>query len=88
MSEPNYTIKEILELQYKNLDTKLDDIRLTLKEQNMQTEKRFLQLDVEVSELRKEIQSLKEDGARNKLIIGTGATLGASLIAILFNRFI
>jgi TolA-binding protein len=88
MSEPNYTVKEIMELQFRGIDGKLDDIRHTLKDQNIQTEKRFMQLDIDVTELRKEIQTLKEDGARYKLILGIGATLGASLIAIVFNRLV
>jgi predicted nuclease with TOPRIM domain len=88
MNEPNYTVKEIMELQFKGLDAKLDDIRHTLKDQNIQTEKRFLRLDAEVSDLRKEIQELKQENARYKVMWGVGATIGASMIAVFVNRFI
>lgn len=86
MSEPNYTLKEILELQYKNLDLKLDDIRATLREQNVQTEKQFNRLDGEINKLENKISQLEQEQARYKVIWGIGATISASLIAFFMNR--
>jgi hypothetical protein len=86
MTEPVYTVKEIMELQFKGIDAKLDDIKNTLKEQNLQSEKRFIQLESEVSLVQKEVQNLKEENARYKTIWGIGATVGASLVAFILNR--
>jgi len=86
MTEPVYTVKEIMELQFKGIDAKLDDIKNTLKDQNLQSEKRFIQLESEVSLVQKEVQNLKEENARYKTIWGIGATVGASLVAFTLNR--
>jgi hypothetical protein len=77
--EPTYTIKEIMELQFKGIDHKLDVIASTLKEQNTQTEKRFKQIEEDIEELRLE-------SAKYKTVWGIGATVGASLIAFFANR--
>lgn len=77
--EPAYTIKEIMELQFKGIDHKLDSIFSTLKEQNTQTEKRFKQIEEDIEELRLE-------SAKYKTVWGIGATVGASLIAFFANR--
>lgn len=77
--EPTYSIKEIMELQFKGIDHKLDSIVNTLKDQNIQTEKRFAQIEKDIDELRVE-------SAKYKTIWGIGATVGASLIAYLANR--
>ena len=77
--EPTYSIKEIMELQFKSMDHKLDTIFSTLKDQNVQTEKRFTQIE-------KDIDDLRMETARYKTIWGIGATVGASLIAFFANR--
>lgn len=77
--EPTYSIKEIMELQFKGIDHKLDAIVSTLKDQNIQTEKRFAQIEKDIDELRIE-------SARYKTIWGIGATVGASLIAFFANK--
>lgn len=77
--EPTYTIKEIMELQFKGIDHKLDVITSALKEQNTQTEKRFRQIEQDIEDLRLE-------SAKYKTIWGIGATVGASLIAFFANR--
>jgi hypothetical protein len=77
--EPTYSIKEIMELQFKGIDHKLDSIVMTLKDQNIQTEKRFAQIEKDIDELRVE-------SAKYKTIWGIGATVGASFIAYLANR--
>lgn len=79
MNEPTYTIKEIMDIQFKGIDHKLDDIKNTLKDQNVQTEKRFAQIEKDIDELRIE-------SARYKTIWGIGATIGASLVAFTLNK--
>ena len=83
MNDPGYTVKEIMELQFKSMDMKLDDIRSTLKDQNIQTEKRFAQIDAEIADVKKDQQILKEDNARFKVIWGIGSTIGASAVALI-----
>lgn len=78
-STPTYSIKEIMELQFKGIDNKLDSISNTLKDQNVQVEKRFAQIEKDIDELRLE-------SARYKTIWGIGATVGASLIAFFANK--
>ena len=77
--EPTYTIKEIMELQFKGIDHKLDAIVSTLKDQNIQTEKRFTQIE-------KDIDDLRLESARYKTVWGIGATIGASMVAFLLNK--
>ena len=77
--EPSYSIKEIMELQFKSMDHKMDAILATLKDQNVQTEKRFAKIE-------KDIDDLRMETARYKTIWGIGATVGASLIAFFANR--
>ncbi len=86
MTEPNYSVKEILELQYKNLDIKLDDIRSTLKEQNIRVDKQFLRLDGEIVRLEAKVTLLEQEIAKYKVIWGIGATVGGGLIAFFLNR--
>lgn len=68
-----------MELQFKGIDHKLDSISNTLKDQNVQVEKRFAQIEKDIDELRLE-------SARYKTIWGIGATVGASLIAFFANK--
>lgn len=77
--EPTYSIKEIMELQFKGIDHKLDTIASTLKDQTVQTEKRFKQIEDDIEELRLE-------SAKYKTVWGIGATIGASLIAFFANK--
>lgn len=77
--EPSYTIKEIMELQFKGIDHKLDAIVNTLKDQNIQVEKRFAQIE-------KDIDDLRLESAKYKTIWGIGATIGASLVAFVLNK--
>lgn len=77
--EPTYSIKEIMELQFKGIDHKLDSIVATLRDQNIQTEKRFAQIEKDIDELRIE-------SARYKTIWGIGATIGASIVAFTLNK--
>jgi len=79
MNEPSYSLKEIIEIQFSTLRKDLQDIKNTLEKQNVETEKRF-------SDIEKDIDVLRLDNARYKLIWGVGATVGASLIAIAANR--
>jgi len=79
MNEPSYSLKEIIEIQFSTLRKDLQDIKTTLEKQNDESERRFTKIE-------KELDELRLDNARYKLIWGVGATLGASLIAIAANR--
>lgn len=68
-----------MELQFKGIDHKLDNITNTLKDQNVQIEKRFAQVE-------KDINDLRLENAKYKVIWGIGATIGATLITFLINR--
>jgi hypothetical protein len=84
--EPIYSIKEIMEIQFKGIDHKLDAIVHALKDQNDQSDKQFARLDREIAGLKSEIELLKDANARYKVIWGIGATMGASLVAFGLNR--
>jgi len=79
MNEPSYSLKEIIEIQFSTLRKDLQDIKTTLEKQNNESERRFTKIE-------KELDELRLDNARYKLIWGVGATVGASLIAIAANR--
>ena len=68
-----------MDLQFKSMDHKMDAILATLKDQNIQTEKRFTQIEKDIDELRLE-------SARYKTVWGIGATIGATLIAFVLNK--
>lgn len=68
-----------MELQFKGIDHKMDSILSTLKDQNVQTEKRFAQIE-------KDIDDLRLESARYKTVWGIGATIGATIIAFALNR--
>lgn len=68
-----------MDLQFKSMDHKMDAILSTLKDQNIQTEKRFTQIEKDIDELRLE-------SARYKTVWGIGATIGATIIAFGLNR--
>ena len=78
--EPNYSIKEIIELQFSTLRNDLQEIKNTLKDQNVQTEKRFAQIE-------KDIDDLRLESAKYKTLWGIGATIGASIVAVLVGNF-
>lgn len=86
MTEPTYSIKEIMELQFKGIDHKLDSISATLKDQTIQTEKRFAQMEAKLDEIEKEQALQKTEQAKYKVIWGIGATVGATIIAFGLNR--
>ena len=79
MTEPTYSVKEIIELQFRNLSKEMTEIKNLLKDQNIQFEKRFAQIE-------KDIDDLRIDNARYKMIVGIGATIGASAITFLLNK--
>lgn len=79
-SDPSYTIKEIIELQFNALRNDLQEIKNTLKDQTIQTEKRFAQIEQDIDDLRLE-------SAKYKTIWGIGATIGASIVAVIVGRF-
>ena len=79
MTDQTYTVKEIIELQFKNLSKEMTEIKDLLKDQNVQIEKRFTSIE-------KDIDDLRLDNARYKMIVGAGATLGATVFTFLINR--
>lgn len=79
--EPTYSTKEIIELQFATVRSDLREIKDTLKAQNVQTELRF-------SKIEKDIDELRIESARYKTIWGIGATVGASVVAIITGRFL
>lgn len=84
--EPTYSIKEIMELQFKSMDHKLDTIVATLRDQNVQTEKRFAQIENKLDEIEKEQGKQKVATARYQVIWGIGATIGAALVVFTLDR--
>ncbi len=77
----------------KTVNHELSEVKGLIKEQNVQIEKRahmndlrFGQLDLEIKSLKGDIQELKEESARYKVIWGIGATVGASLVAFVLNK--
>lgn len=77
--DEKYSVKEIIELQFRNLSKEMAEIKEMLREQNTQFEKRFTAIE-------KDIDELRLDNARYKLIWGIGATVGASVVAFFLNR--
>lgn len=84
--EPAYTVKEILDIQFRAIEVKLDNISSTLKDQHTHFEKSILKLEKEIVDVREEIATLKDDNARYKTLLGIGATLGATVFTFLLNR--
>ena len=84
--EPSYTVAEILDIQFRAIEVKLDNITNSLKEQNTYFEKSITKLEREISEVREEISTLKSDNAKYKTLLGIGATLGATIFTFLLNR--
>lgn len=81
MTDNLYSVKEIIEIQFRNQSKELMEIKQLLKDQNIQVEKRFTQIE-------KDIDNLRMDNARYKVIWGIGATLGATVFAFLLNKII
>lgn len=86
MTEPTYNIKDVIEIQFRNLSREMTEIKTLLKDQNLQTEKQFARIDLEMKEIKDKVDVLTADNTRYKLIIGVGATLGATVFAFVLNR--
>lgn len=86
MTEPTYNIKDVIEIQFRNLSKEMTEIKSLLKDQNLQTEKQFARIDLEMKEIKDKVDVLTADNTRYKLIIGIGATLGATVFTFLLNR--
>lgn len=81
MTEPTYSIKEIIELQFLNLSKEMTEIKQLLKDQNIQVEKRFTQIE-------NDIDSLRVDNARYKLLFGLGNIVVGAFIASIMAYFV
>lgn len=79
MSEPTYTVKEIIELQFRALGKDIQEIKQTLQKQNENAEARFNRIE-------KDIDDLRIESTRHKTIWGIGATIGASVVAVFSGR--
>lgn len=86
MEQPTYSVKEIIELQFRALGKDIQEIKETLKEQSNQSDKQFARLDKEVADLKAQVSQLQSDNAKYKTIWGIGATIGASLVAFFLNK--
>ena len=86
MTEPTYNIKDVIEIQFRNLSKEMTEIKALLKDQNTQVEKQFARIDTEMKEIKDKVDVLTADNARYKMIIGIGATVGATFFTFLLNR--
>lgn len=75
-----------MDIQFKGIDQKLDDIKATLREQNTQTEKRFTVIERELDEIRVKQEAHSIQQAKYNTVWGIGATIGATGFAFLLNR--
>jgi hypothetical protein len=76
MTEPTYTIKEIMDIQFKGIDHKLDDIKNALKEQNLNSEKRFIALEADLKETQSRVEQQDKSITR---IVTIGGTVWAAI---------
>jgi DNA-binding transcriptional MerR regulator len=90
MAEPTYSVKEIIELQFRNLSKEMTEIKDLLKEQNIQVEKQFARLDKDIADLREEVSTLKDEqtksSTRGNVIWGGLSVAGAVVISYVMNR--
>jgi hypothetical protein len=86
MTEQTYNIKDVIEIQFRNLSKEMTEIKALLKDQNTQVEKQFARIDIEMKEIKDKVDILSADNARYKLIIGVGATIGATVFTFLLNK--
>lgn len=83
MAEHQYSYRE-LELLFKRIDEKLDDIRSSIKANSDANEKRFLQIEHEIGIIRSEVEELKTFKTRTLAYWGVGLTA----ITIAINKFL
>lgn len=81
MTEQIYSVKEIMDIQFKGLDAKLDDIKETLKQQNTNSEIRFTRIE-------REIDDIKTQQAKVMTAWGIFSALGATVFAFVLNKII
>ncbi len=97
MSEPTYTIKEILESNFRSLENRIIEFKLAIEarfsHQDARVDKQFSQLESalaefeqSVKEIEKQVADLEKENTRFKTIWGIGATIGGGLIAFFLNR--
>jgi hypothetical protein len=68
----DYTHKEILEFHFKRFDEKLDDIKATLKAQNVADEKRFEKIEIDIQDVRHDVADLQNFRTRAMVLWGVG----------------
>jgi hypothetical protein len=86
MSEPHYTIKEIMDIQFKGLDQKLDYITQTLKDQNTNSLLRFTELEKDLKDTQEEVSRLDKSVVKILAIGGTVWSAVTLLGGFVINR--
>ena len=71
MTEPHYTIKEIMDIQFKGLDQKLDYIIQTQKDQTTNSLIRFTELESDVKKQEEKLTQLDKSVVKILAIGGT-----------------
>ena len=81
MNDSTFTVKDMLDVQFKTLDAKLDDIKHTLKDQNVNAELRF-------SRIEREIDDIKTAQTKVMTVWGILSAVGATVFAFILNRLL
>lgn len=94
MSEPTYTIKEIMDIQFKGIDHKLDSqdkktdlIIATLREQNINSEKRYDDLEKKIEATNNKVAQQDQTITKVLAIGGTVWSLVTLFGGFIINRF-
>lgn len=93
MTELTYSIKEILDLQFRSQEKDFKEIKEMLVKQEQNSEKQFNRLDAEISALKSKIGDLemqlttvKTDKGWSKAIFGTAIVFVAAIFSFALNR--
>lgn len=81
-----YTQKEIMEFHFKRFDEKLDDIKLALNAQNVNSERRFVTLETKVSDIEDDIVVNKTFQAKVITLGGLITLFGSTILAFTLNK--
>lgn len=81
-----YTQKEIMEFHFKRFDEKLDDIKLALNAQNVNSERRFVTLETKVGDIEDDIVNYKTFQAKVVALGMLVALFGSTVLAFTLNK--
>lgn len=79
----DYTNKEILDFHFKRFDEKLDDIKASLRDQNVNAEKRFMTLETEIKGVQKDVSDLQSFRTRAMVIWG----IAIAVVTFAINKY-